>query len=353
MLATLFVELETIMQWPRHIIHILFAALLAAYGASVAAQTIVYEDDFQSGASGWSSNTSETNAITGRFLGRFRPGSPSTSTQRNFALPTDTDFVVVEFDFLEIDSWDGDQGDHFEVEVGGTQVFSLPFFHQGRAGTDGNDAARSGTSGSVDWSVTPLTDNTIQLGFITRWTDQIHRVRLVISNPGANLDLRFVADINQSDEAVGIDNIIITAFPQPNLTVDKQSSVVVGENGLRVPGATVRYVIRLTNAGSQLDDGSVTITDLLPDDIALFTGAHGGSTSAVLFNETGVSGISCCSTAQVTFANTTSPTAPFTYAPNGGFDPNVRQVRITPSGALRNGQVSAAIVEFELLAQIQ
>ncbi|MEL7199898.1 MAG: hypothetical protein AAGL10_16430 [Pseudomonadota bacterium] len=319
----------------------------------VVAQTVMYDDDFEAGVSGWSSNTAETNPITGQFLGRFGPGRPSNSTQRNFMVPPNTDFVVVEFDFLEIDSWDGDQGDEFAVDIDGTRIFSLAYFHEGRAGTDGNDAAQSGTTGSVDWSVSPLTDNTISLGFITRWNDQLHRGRLVLNNPGTDFDLRFVADIDQSDEAIGIDNVTIIAYPAPALTVEKESNIIAGGSGFAAPGDTVRYVIRLTNAGSRVDNGALIVTDLVPPELELFTGANGASSSAVMFNDLNASGLACCTPAQVTFASTTSPSDPFTYAPNGAFDNNVRQIRIVPTGAFRNGVSSNAIIEFELLARIR
>lgn len=327
----------------------MFAAIATPQAA---AQIVIYDDDFESGVAGWSSNTAETNPITGQFLGRFGPTRPSSSTERNFTVPPNTDFVVVEFDFLEIDSWDGDVGDEFAVDVDGTRIFSLPFLHQGRAGTDGNDAARSGTTGDVDWSVAPLTDNTIVLGFIS-WNDQLHRGRLVINNPGADFDLRYVADVDQSDEAVGIDNITITAYPAPALSVEKESNIIAGGSGLAAPGDIVRYVIRITNAGSAVDNDALIITDLVPPELELFTGPNGASPSAVIYNDLNGSGLSCCSVAQVAFANTTSPADPFTYVPNGGFDDTVRQIRIVPKGTLRNGVINDAVVEFEVLARIR
>lgn len=330
---------------------ILLQLLFAA--APARAQLVIYQDDFNAGVSGWSSNTNESNPITGGFLGRFRPGSPSLSTSRTFGVPPSIETVVIEFDFLEIDSWDGDQGDEFAVNINGTQIFSLPFLHEGRAGTDGNDAARSGTTGNVNWFVNPTTDNTIVLGFTSRWNDQIHRVRLQIISPPPSLALTLIADIDQSDEAVGVDNISVIGYAAPVVTLAKTSSISAATNGFPIPGAEVSYVVTLTSNGEQLDDGSIIITDLLPAETSLFTGDLGGSGSPVIFRDTSSSGLTCCTSGQISYSTSTSPAGPFNYTPNGAFDPNVRQIRIAPSGAMRNSSAITSEVEFEMLTRIE
>jgi len=82
-------------------------------------QTVIYQDDFEGAVSGWSDNSTD-----------FAPA-----------------VTVIEFDLYRFDSWDNQAEfgfDRFEVEIDGTQIFSLPFPNP--------QASRSGTAGNVEWS---------------------------------------------------------------------------------------------------------------------------------------------------------------------------------------------------------
>ncbi len=197
----------------------------AGGGTSVADTATIFEDDappsnviasedFEDGASGWSNPlVTDGGASFTSFLGRF--SGPGLETEKTFDIPAGSDRLEIVFDYYEIDSWDGDNGDALLVFVDGDEIIRKELFHVGRAGNDGSDPQTSGTTGGIAWTVTPLTDGADDLGFFDAFyaSDQKHRVTLTIDDPGASITLGFGATIDDglSDESFGIDNLSITA----------------------------------------------------------------------------------------------------------------------------------------------
>ncbi len=149
-------RMNDIAGWTRGLMAVLFCALLTLGSTlSAQAQTVIYQDDFESGPTGWSNNTIENAPILGtNFLGRFTDGSEETT--RTFTVPAGATALEIEFDLLRFDSWDfynAANNDGFAVEIDGVSLFSttagfgtfdvLPF-GVGQGG-------RSGSTGNVDW----------------------------------------------------------------------------------------------------------------------------------------------------------------------------------------------------------
>lgn len=177
------------------------------WASSAHGQTVIYQDNFEGTVSGWSDNSTDFAPAVTNFLGRFADGQ--TTTSRTFTVPPNTDELIIEFDLYRFDSWDNQATfgfDRFEVEINGTQIFSLPFPNP--------QATRSGTSGNVDWSHTPLTGRE-ELGFNSGqfWFDQLHRFEITVDNPGASVILTLRAALSQEpfDESAGYDNFLVTA----------------------------------------------------------------------------------------------------------------------------------------------
>lgn len=108
---------------------------------AVAHAQVIYQDNFENGASGWSDNKTETHPAFSRYLGRFtnRPNQ----TSRTFSVPLGSQSLVIAFDFYRFDSWDDTTQwgfDRFQIDVNGTQIFSLPFSPtpSSLTGTNGN-----------------------------------------------------------------------------------------------------------------------------------------------------------------------------------------------------------------------
>ncbi len=178
---------------------------------------VIAFEDFETGAVGWTSNTTtDGGAALTQFLGRFGVG-PNPATQKTFALPAGVSAVTLSFDFYEIDSWDGTSGwDFLNLTINDTPVFMEAFQHANLQGVDAVDAAvRTGSIPGMAWTITPVTDGGSSLGFGSAWyqTDQIHHVEVVIENPGASLTVGFGSTLGSdlTDESYGIDNVRIVA----------------------------------------------------------------------------------------------------------------------------------------------
>lgn len=185
------------------------------YELAFAQGTVIYQDDFEGSVSGWSDSRTDFDPDTTTFLGPFDVNM--TSTQRTFAVPAGSDSLEIEFDLLRFDSWDDFAQfgfDRFQIDVDGTQILSLPFPNP--------QAARSGSTGNVDWSHTPST-GTVELAYVAGqyWFDQIHRFVVTVNNPGASVTLNLRAAVSQAfnDESAGYDNFLVTAHPPPGTEI--------------------------------------------------------------------------------------------------------------------------------------
>lgn len=127
-----------------------------------------------------------------------------------------------------------------------------------------------------------------------------------------------------------------TRLATANLVVTKTSTVISDPvngtiNPKLIPGAVVEYAISVTNAGNQtVTASSIIVADVLPAD---FT--YDASTPVTFANGTTASGLNAFNAAtMVSFSTQPSGGAPFTYTPTAGYDPNVRGVRIAPTGTM-------------------
>jgi len=179
----------------------------------------------------------------------------------------------------------------------------------------------------------------------------------VIDNPGTTLDLDLRTALNQGggDESGGYDNMIVTAFiPEPDVNITKAVEPATAGD-YNIPGNDMRYVFTLTSDGAAVDSGSITLIDNLPPEISLFTGDLNGSGQPVDFvdNSTPVSGLSCCTAANIEFSNTTSGAPVFGYIPATPYDANVTYLRVTPNGGIRDASADPVEVEFTIQTKIQ
>lgn len=329
----------------------LFAVILTCSPLAQAQSSVIYSDNFEGTVSGWSINNTDFDADLTRFLGRF--DNNPTTTSRSFTIPAGADRVEIEFDFYRIDSWDNTARwgfDRFQIEVDNTQLFSLPFSTY--------QSARSGVTGNVSWSHTPLApaSHLAFTGGASWYQDQIHRVVLIVESPGTTLDLDLRTALNQGggDESGGYDNIIVTAFfPEPDVNIVKTvEPAIAGDYNL--PGNDMRYVFTLTSDGAAIDAGSITLVDNLPLEVSLFTGDLNGSGQPVVFSDNSMpaSGLSCCTAANIEFSDTTTGVPIFGYVPATPYDPDVTYLRITPSGGIRSASTDPVEVEFTIQTKI-
>ncbi len=172
--------------------------------------TTVHFEDFEAGASGWSTNTTtEGGAAFSRFLGRFGGSGDDAAVEKTFMIDDGTSEVTITFDLYEIDSWDGETLDIYLNDVA---VIQESFEHRFRSGAA--DRATSGESEGISWTITPKTSGYDDLGFNDNFiwgSDQIHEVTITITDVDGALKFGIGSHLNQSisDESFGIDNFTL------------------------------------------------------------------------------------------------------------------------------------------------
>ncbi|WP_299283326.1 Hint domain-containing protein [uncultured Tateyamaria sp.] len=176
----------------------------SADGSPATTGVIIADEDFEGGATGWTTNRTDTDPGFGEVLGRFGSVDGTVATQKTFAMDQSKDFAILEFDAHLIDSWDGEE---FIITLNGEQVSFTQFFTQ--AGTAGSETfiGADGATYTVDYAPT----NQGALGFNSGFNDITYGVRITVENPPANLTVGFGSTLDQStaDESFAIDNFTI------------------------------------------------------------------------------------------------------------------------------------------------
>ncbi|XZE19693.1 VCBS domain-containing protein [Pirellulaceae bacterium SH449] len=156
-------------------------------------------EDFESGATGWSNNTTTNATGFTRFLGRFGGSDGTQAVSKTFNFSNGSNPATVEFDLYRLDSWDGE---NFLVFINDNQVVSISFVQLAFSGA-------SGSSGNVTWTAVP-SSTYVNTGF-GHWPDQTIRLSLTITDPGTELKVGFGSTLDQdiNDESYGIDNLAV------------------------------------------------------------------------------------------------------------------------------------------------
>lgn len=211
---------------------------------SIQGWTLVSSENFESGATGWSNNTTETsNPYLTRFLGRHSLDGGTQNVFKTYALSGTQDHTVLTFDFYEIDSWDGES---FRVFVDDVMVYSGNF----QQGTYNQPA--DGAAGIVSWHIqelTPFNANFTNGGS----NDQMYRFTMTVNTTNTSMKVGFSSTLDQAvaDESWGVDNINIYevapgGVPGP-MTIAENSAngTMVGTVTARDPnlGDTLTYSI--------------------------------------------------------------------------------------------------------------
>lgn len=164
---------------------------------------VVSSENFESGATGWSDNTTTNGGtILTNYLGRHSLEGGAQNTYKTYALSGTQSYVTIGFDFYEIDSWDGET---FRLYVNDSAVF-IGNFNQGTY-----DAPLDGSSGGVSYTIQQTTP------FLTNfahgsYNDQTYHFELRVLTSAASIKLGFGSTLDQAiaDEAWGVDNIVIS-----------------------------------------------------------------------------------------------------------------------------------------------
>ncbi|MGI9420425.1 MAG: cadherin domain-containing protein, partial [Geminicoccaceae bacterium] len=163
-----------------------------------ASKTIVLED-FESGATGWSDNTTSAGGggLDGNYLGNFGGTNGEQAVYKIFELSGEQDSVTINFDFLEFDTWNGEE---FKIWVDDQLVstdtyYTQQFYGQSDVSTYGTETSRQ-SSNLAHWG----------------YNDQTHSYELTINTTSDSIKVGFGADLDEIklQESWGIDNFQLT-----------------------------------------------------------------------------------------------------------------------------------------------
>ena len=170
-------------------------------------------EDFEGGATGWTDNTTtDGGAGFTEFLGRLGDSGGAEDVSKTFSVDPTADYAIFEFDFYELDSWDGG-GDTFSIFIDGEEVFVDSF-------DDANADSYSTTATLADGREVTIeigAGTPANLGFAAN-DDEIHPVRVTVQDPGASVTLGFGANLsaNINNESYGIDNLVVSTAQDPS-----------------------------------------------------------------------------------------------------------------------------------------
>lgn len=139
------------------------------------------------------------------------------------------------------------------------------------------------------------------------------------------------------------------------LEISKTSSVISDPvngttNPKLIPGAVVEYAITVRNVGAgTVDASSIVLLDVMPAGMAFAVG-----TPVTFTNGTTTSGLNTFNAAtMVTYSQANGGAAPYTYAPTGTYDANVRGIRIAPTGTMAAATSATAQPSFTIRFRAQ
>jgi uncharacterized repeat protein (TIGR01451 family) len=187
-----------------------------------------------------------------------------------------------------------------------------------------------------------------------------------LQHAGLQIRFRLLTGSGTNFDFWHVDDLCLVSLLTPELTVSKVSTLIADPvNGVNnpkaIPGATVEYLITVTNIG----DGpasAVTVVDNGPEDAQLCLMARSGG--PIIFDEPGgATGLTYSYGGSGTVAGDLQVTTDdlqfsedgglnFDYGPTDdgeGCDEDVTDFRITPSGTLLAGATFTITVRFEIL----
>jgi hypothetical protein len=165
-------------------------------------------DDFEAGASGWSATTTSTCGPIGKILGGVNVFGAGAKTAKTVNLSSHS-LITIEFDFIKIDSWDGESG---QLWLDGKLVWS-------KAYTVSMGTQACGSAGG--------------------WNELKDRITLTVPHTAATAKIEFTTTLDQTpdDESWGVDNVLVTVSADYPATCPKGAADCNDTDAAINPGA--------------------------------------------------------------------------------------------------------------------
>ncbi|SMX46261.1 Hint domain-containing protein [Actibacterium lipolyticum] len=203
--------------------------------AGTADGVVIYEENFDTGAPGWTATTVTDNpSLTdnsdpyfGSVLGRVQGTTTTNDVELSRTVNLDPGYTsaIIEFDFHRIDSWDNEA---IQFYVDGQEIFSTTFWANDYSGiTYTSSVVVNGATYNLTMEATGPADNLGYAGGQTYLVDQTFHVRIEVVNAPDSLVFGIGSTLDQaiSDESYALDNFIIASTD--DLTIDP-SAIVAG-----------------------------------------------------------------------------------------------------------------------------
>ena len=175
----------------------------------------VETEDFESGTTDWvNGKVTENDGKFGTYLGKYtdKDYDAKTFPSKTFKAAPGADRVVIAFDFLEIDSWDGkSHNDSLTIEINGIEV--LLAYYNWKVDED----TFTGETDGIEWK-SVAQGPPEKLGGTEKWVDQIHRITLTLPEAvfvkTGTIDVALKIRVNSDvgDESGGFDNFEVTSY---------------------------------------------------------------------------------------------------------------------------------------------
>ena len=221
-------------------------------------ERVIAHENYANGAdAGWWDPWAMQQHNGDKYLGGFGNTYRTTDdTAKTFNVPAGTEKLKVEFDFLEVDSWDGE---HFYAFVDGKRIDLGKFFVDYNYGN--RTEGQSGQAGNISWTVSNgyTTQNFVGSGY----SDEVHKVTLQIDNPGAQVRLGFGSNLNETkhSESWGIDNLKLTAINNKSQGKAGVKVTLLDAHGNGVLDANGNAITTTTNADGDYHFNNVVAGD--------------------------------------------------------------------------------------------
>ncbi len=206
---------------------------------ALAVHSVLYQENFDHGAAGWSKNMTENLEPFGEFLGRFDMGSEILF--KEFTLPGTQSEVIIGFDVHAINDWDGQS---FFIYIDDAPVAVEALNQMNGHNTDSEtNAQRENETHRFSFRV-ETTATTVKIGF------------------------GMGSDQTLADAALGVDHLTITANTSESLTIPENAATgtAVGTIASSDPDANDTLTYTLTDdAGGRFtidgQSGAITVAD--------------------------------------------------------------------------------------------
>lgn len=249
---------------------------------SIRGDVNVIEDTFDAEELGWTVRSGvQVNPSNDGLLGPFSGTGGQQGVFRTYSVPAGLESVVVEFDFLEGDSWDGER---FLVFGNDSLISSDRFYFANRV--DGSEAY--GNDGDRPFS-RALPD--YHRAGSSGWSDQVHRYRIEVPVVDGQIKLGFGSTLNQSlnDESWAIDNLTLSSNFSRDNSIDLTLAPVLGPdvNDVDVVGDPAQGDLRLLMDVDNTETQRVTsvVVSGLSNDVQLNGGQRNSDGSITLVRE--------------------------------------------------------------------